>query len=155
MLTIGDKIPEINVIIDGNKPFKFPNRDGKNLVLYFYPKDDTPGCTKEAINFSEQTAAFETENTVILGVSRDTVTKHEKFICKHDLKIRLISDEDGALCHSFDTWVEKKMYGKSYMGIERATYLISFDGKIMNIWRKVKVNGHVEEVLKTIRGLDK
>jgi len=155
MLTIGDKIPEINVIIDGNKPFKFPNRDGKNLVLYFYPKDDTPGCTKEAINFSEQTAAFETENTVILGVSRDTVTKHEKFICKHDLKIRLISDEDGALCHSFDTWVEKKMYGKSYMGIERATYLISFDGKIMNIWRKVKVNGHVEEVLKAIRGLDK
>ena len=154
MLTIGDKIPEINVIIDGNKPFKFPNRDGKNLVLYFYPKDDTPGCTKEAINFSEQTAAFETENTVILGVSRDTVTKHEKFICKHDLKIRLISDEDGALCHSFDTWVEKKMYGKSYMGIERATYLISFDGKIMNIWRKVKVNGHVEEVLKAIRGLD-
>ena len=155
MLTIGDKIPEINVIIDGNKPFKFPDRDGKNLVLYFYPKDDTPGCTKEAINFSEQTAAFETENTVILGVSRDTVTKHEKFICKHDLKIRLISDEDGALCHSFDTWVEKKMYGKSYMGIERATYLISFDGKIMNIWRKVKVNGHVEEVLKAIRGLDK
>lgn len=155
MLTIGDKIPEINVIIDGNKPFKFPNRDGKNLVLYFYPKDDTPGCTKEAINFSEQTAAFETENTIILGVSRDSVTKHEKFICKHDLKIRLISDEDGALCHSFDTWVEKKMYGKSYMGIERATYLISFDGKIMNIWRKVKVNGHVEEVLKAIRGLDK
>ena len=155
MLTIGDKIPEINVIIDGNKPFKFPNRDGKNLVLYFYPKDNTPGCTKEAINFSEQTAAFETENTIILGVSRDTVTKHEKFICKHDLKIHLISDEDGALCHSFDTWVEKKMYGKSYMGIERATYLISFDGKVMNIWRKVKVNGHVEEVLKAIRGLDK
>ena len=155
MLTIGDKISEINVIIDGNKSFKFPNRDGKNLVLYFYPKDDTPGCTKEAINFSEQTAAFETENTVILGVSRDTVTKHEKFICKHDLKIRLISDEDGALCHSFDTWVEKKMYGKSYMGIERATYLISFDGKITNIWRKVKVNGHVEEVLKATRGLDK
>ena len=155
MLTIGDKIPEINVIIDGNKPFKFPNRDGKNLVLYFYPKDDTPGCTKEAINFSEQTAAFETENTVILGVSRDTVTKHEKFICKHNLKIHLISDEDGALCHSFDTWVEKKMYGKSYMGIERATYLISFDGKVINIGRKVKVNGHVEEVLKAIRGLDK
>ena len=155
MLTIGDKIPEINVIIDGNKPFKFPNRDGKNLVLYFYPKDDTPGCTKEAINFSEQTAAFETENTVILGVSRDTVTKHEKFICKHDLKIHLISDGDGALCQSFDTWVEKKMYGKSYMGIERATYLISFDGKVTNIWRKVKVNGHVEEVLKAIRGLDK
>ena len=155
MLTIGDKIPEINVIIDGNKPFKFPNRDGKNLVLYFYPKDDTPGCTKEAINFSEQIAAFETENTVILGVSRDTVTKHEKFICKHDLKIHLISDEDGALCQSFDTWVEKKMYGKSYMGIERATYLISFDGKVMNIWRKVKVNGHVEEVLKAIRALDK
>ena len=155
MLTIGDKIPKINVIIDGPEPFKFPNREGKNLVLYFYPKDDTPGCTKEALNFSEQTAAFETENTIILGVSRDTVTKHEKFICKHDLKIHLISDEDGALCHSFDTWVEKKMYGKSHMGIERATYLISFDGKVTNIWRKVKVNGHVEEVLKAIRALDK
>ena len=88
-------------------------------------------------------------------MSRDTVTKQEKFICKHDLKIHLISDEDGALCHSFETWVEKKMYGRSYMGIERATYLISFDGKVMNIWRKVKVNGHVEEVLKAIRGLDK
>ena len=155
MLTIGDKIPEINVIIDGNKPFKFPNREGKNLVLYFYPKDDTPGCTKEAINFSEQAAAFETENTIILGVSRDSVTKHEKFICKHDIKIHLISDEDGVLCDGFDTWVEKKMYGKIDMGIERATYLISFDGKITNIWRKVKVNGHVEEVLKAIRGLDK
>ena len=155
MLTIGDKIPEINVIIDGNKQFKFPNRDGKNLVLYFYPKDDTPGCTKEAINFSEQTAAFEPENTIILGVSRDSVTKHEKFICKHDLKIHLISDGDGTLCDSFDTWVEKKMYGKSYMGIERATYLINFDGKVTKIWRKVKVNGHVEEVLKAIKGLNK
>ena len=155
MLTVGDKISKINVIIDGDKPFKFPNSEGKNLVLYFYPKDDTPGCTIEAINFSEQAEAFEIENTIILGVSRDSVTKHEKFIYKHDLKIHLISDKDGALCDSFDTWVEKKMYGKSYMGIERATYLISFDGKVTEIWRKVKVNGHVEEVLKAIKGLNK
>ena len=155
MLTIGDKIPEINAIIEGNLPFKFPNNEGKTLVLYFYPKDDTPGCTKEAISFSEQSAVFEAENTIVIGVSRDSVTKHEKFICKYDLQINLVSDTDGKLCNIFDTWVEKKMYGKSYMGIERATYLISFDGKVTEIWRKVKVNGHVEEVLKAIKGLNK
>ena len=155
MLTIGDKIPEINAIIEGNLLYKFPNNDGKNLVLYFYPKDDTPGCTKEAISFSEQSSVFEAENTIIIGVSRDSVTKHEKFICKYDLQINLISDEDGTLCNIFGTWIEKKMYGKVYMGVERATYLINADGTIINIWRKVRVEGHAHEVLEEVRAINK
>ena len=155
MLTIGDKIPEINAIIEGSLSFKFPNNEGKTLVLYFYPKDDTPGCTKEAISFSEHSAIFEAENTIIMGVSRDSIMKHEKFICKYDLKINLISDDDGILCDIFDTWIEKKMYGKVYMGIERATYLISSDGTIINIWRKVKVEGHAHEVLKEVKAINK
>ena len=155
MLTIGDKIPEINAIIEGSLSFKFPNNEGKTLVLYFYPKDDTPGCTKEAISFSERSAIFEAENTIIMGVSRDSIMKHEKFICKYDLQINLISDDDGTLCNIFDTWIEKKMYGKVYMGIERATYLISSDGTIINIWRKVKVEGHAHEVLREVKAFNK
>ena len=155
MLTIGDKIPEISAIIDGDLPFKFPNNEGKTLVLYFYPKDDTSGCTKEAISFSEQSAIFKAENTLIIGVSRDSMTKHEKFICKYDLQINLISDDDGTLCNIFDTWIEKKMYGKVYMGIERATYLIGADGTIINTWRKVKVEGHAYEVLKVVQSITK
>ena len=155
MLTIGDKIPEINAIIEGNLPYTFPNNDGKKLVLYFYPKDDTPGCTKEAISFSEQSSVFEAENTIIIGVSRDSVTKHEKFICKYDLKINLISDEDGTLCNIFGTWIEKKMYGKVYMGVERATYLMGADGTIINTWRKVRVEGHAHEVLKEVKAINK
>jgi peroxiredoxin Q/BCP len=124
------------------------------LVLYFYPKDDTPGCTKEAIGFSEERAAFEAQNALVVGVSRDTVQKHDKFISKHDLRIPLISDEDGRLCEAFGTWVEKNMYGKTYMGIERATFLISPEGEVLKIWRKVKVPGHVEEVLSQIQTLN-
>jgi peroxiredoxin Q/BCP len=124
------------------------------LVLYFYPKDDTPGCTKEAIGFSEERAAFEAQNALVVGVSRDTVQKHDKFISKHDLRIPLISDEDGRLCEAFGTWVEKNMYGKTYMGIERATFLISPEGDVLKIWRKVKVPGHVEEVLSQIQSLN-
>ena len=124
------------------------------MVLYFYPKDDTPGCTKEAIGFSEERAAFEAQNALVVGVSRDTVQKHDKFISKHDLRIPLISDEDGRLCEAFGTWVEKNMYGKTYMGIERATFLISPEGEVLKIWRKVKVPGHVEEVLSQIQTLN-
>jgi peroxiredoxin Q/BCP len=124
------------------------------LVLYFYPKDDTPGCTKEAIGFSEERAAFEAQNALVVGVSRDSVQKHDKFISKHDLRIPLISDEDGRLCEAFGTWVEKNMYGKTYMGIERATFLISPEGEVLKIWRKVKVPGHVEEVLSQIQSLN-
>ena len=154
MLSIGDKIPSFNLPLDGGDYFNSFNNQGKYVILYFYPKDDTPGCTNEAIAFSEKLEAFEAENTIIFGVSRDTVKKHDQFICKHDLKVRLLSDGDGKLCEAFGTWVEKKMYGKSYMGIERSTYLIDPEGKILQIWRKVKVSGHIEDVLATTRAIN-
>ena len=151
MISIGDKAPEFNVPIDGGAQFTLADAAGKNLVLYFYPKDDTPGCTKEAIDFSENLDSFELENTILLGVSRDTVNKHDDFITKFNLRIHLISDENGSLCEAFGTWVEKKMYGKTYMGIERTTFLINNKGEIAQIWRKVKVPGHVEDVLATVK----
>ena len=151
MISIGDKAPEFNVSIGGEAQFALADAIGKNLILYFYPKDDTPSCTKEAIEFSEKFNAFNEHKTIILGVSRDSIKKHDKFICKYDLRNHLISDEDGSLCEAFGTWVEKKMYGKSYMGIERATFLINPKGEIAHIWRRVKVPGHVEDVLATIK----
>ena len=151
MISIGDKAPEFNASVDGGTQFTIADAIGKNLILYFYPKDDTPGCTKEAIEFSEKFDAFNEHKTIILGVSRDSIKKHDKFICKYDLRNHLISDEDGSLCEAFGTWVEKKMYGKSYMGIERATFLINPKGEIAHIWRRVKVPGHVEDVLATIK----
>ena len=155
MISIGEKAPEFNVSINGVTQFRISDDKGKNLILYFYPKDDTPGCTKEAIEFTEHLDAFDAQETIIFGVSRDSLKKHDKFIAKYDLKIRLISDEDGSLCDAFETWVEKKMYGKSYMGIERATFLINAHGEIAYIWRKVKVSGHVEDVLETVKALNK
>jgi len=154
MISIGDKAPEFNVSINGGAQFTLADAAGKNLVLYFYPKDDTPGCTKEAIGFSENLDTFKDQNTVVLGISRDTVSKHDKFITKFDLRINLISDEDGSLCEAFGTWVEKQMYGKTYMGIERATFLVNNKGKVAQIWRKVKVPGHVEDVLATVKALN-
>ena len=154
MISIGDKAPEFNVPIDGGAQFTLADAAGKNLVLYFYPKDDTPGCTKEAIDFSENLDSFELENTILLGVSRDTVNKHDDFITKFNLRIHLISDENGSLCEAFGTWVEKQMYGKNYMGIERATFLINNKGEVAQIWRKVKVPGHVEDVLATVKALN-
>ena len=151
MISIGDKAPEFNASVDGGTQFTIADAIGKNLILYFYPKDDSPGCTKEAIEFSEKFDAFNEHKTIILGVSRDSPNKHAKFICKYDLRNHLISDEDGSLCEAFGTWVEKKMYGKSYMGIERATFLINPKGEIAHIWRRVKVPGHVEDVLATIK----
>lgn len=120
---------------------------GKKLVLYFYPKDDTPGCTKESCGFNEALKEFEAANIAVVGVSKDTLKKHAKFAQKYALSFPLLSDEDGTLCEAYGTWVEKKMYGRQYMGIERATFLIDEDGKIQEIWRKVKVAGHVEAVL--------
>ena len=151
MISIGDKAPEFNASVDGGTQFTIADAIGKNLILYFYPKDDSPGCTKEAIEFSEKFDAFNEHKTIIIGVSRDSIKKHDKFICKYDLRNHLISDEDGSLCEAFGTWVEKKMYGKSYMGIERATFLINPKGEIAHIWRRVKVPGHVEDVLATIK----
>lgn len=150
---IGDKAPEISLPRDGGEVVNLSDFAGKKVVLYFYPKDDTPGCTKEAIGFTESVDAFDALDTVILGVSKDSVKKHDKFVAKHALKIALLSDEEGDVCERYGTWVEKNMYGKTYMGIERATYLIDTDGKIAQVWRKVRVPGHVEAVLDAVRVL--
>lgn len=153
MLSVGTLAPEFSAPRDGGGIISLDTFRGKIVVLYFYPKDDTPGCTKEAIEFSALLDDFDTAGAVILGVSRDTVKKHEKFRDKHDLKISLISDEDGSITGAYNVWVEKSMYGKKFMGIERATYLINAEGKIANIWRKVKVPGHVVEVLNAIKAI--
>jgi len=154
MITIGDSAPQFTLSTNGGGQFSLVDAAGKYLILYFYPKDDTPGCTKEAVEFSEESAAFEAQNAMVVGVSRDTVKKHDKFISKYDLRIPLISDEEGSLCETFGTWVEKRMYGKTYMGIERATFLISPEGQLLQMWRKVKVPGHVEEVLAQLKSLN-
>jgi peroxiredoxin Q/BCP len=154
MITIGDSAPQFTLSTNGGGQFSLVDAAGKYLILYFYPKDDTPGCTKEAVGFSEESAAFEAQNAMVVGVSRDTVKKHDKFISKYDLRIPLISDEEGSLCETFGTWVEKRMYGKTYMGIERATFLISPEGQLLQMWRKVKVPGHVEEVLAQLKSLN-
>jgi peroxiredoxin Q/BCP len=151
--TVGDTAPAISLPRDGSDQVNLSDLSGKNVVVYFYPRDDTSGCTKEAIGFTENLAAFDALNTVILGISKDSVKKHDKFAAKHDLKIALLSDEEGDVCERYGVWVEKKMYGKTYMGIERATFLIGADGKIAQIWRKVKVPGHVEAVLDSVRSL--
>ena len=121
-------------------------------MLYFYPKDDTSGCTREAQDFTALAADYAKAGVKVVGISRDSMKKHEKFIGKYDLAVALASDEDGRISDAFGTWVEKSMYGRKYMGMERATYLISADGKVLRAWRKVKVPGHAAEVLKAASG---
>ena len=125
---------------------------GKPLVLYFYPKDDTPGCTNEAKAFSALMPEFEAAGIAVLGVSKNSVKSHAKFIAKYDLTVALAADTDGSVCEAFGVWVEKSMYGRQYMGIERATFLIGADGRIGHVWRKVKVPGHAESVLAAATG---
>lgn len=148
----GDRAPEFSLPADGDQPVSLADYKGKNIVLYFYPKDDTSGCTKEAIGFTEALKDFEKLDTVVLGVSKDTIKKHQKFKEKHNLGVTLISDEEGSLCNDYGVWVEKSMYGRKYMGIERATFLIDDSGKVKRVWRKVRVPGHVEDVLGAVRG---
>lgn len=150
---IGDPAPAFSNPRDGGSTVSLADYAGQNVVLYFYPRDDTPGCTTEAIGFTEHAAAFAAANTVVLGVSKDSVTKHEKFRDKHGLGIPLLADEDGALCEAYGTWVEKNMYGKTSMGIERATFLIDTTGTVKQVWRKVKVPGHVDAVLEAAQSL--
>jgi len=147
MPEVGDKAPDFTLPGDGGQTISLSDLKGKKVVLYFYPKDDTPGCTKEAIAFTQKKAEFEAAGTVIIGVSKDTAAKHDKFKAKHDLTIDLASDEEGQTIEAYGVWVEKNMYGKKYMGIERATYLIDEAGVIKEVWRKVKVPGHAEKVL--------
>jgi peroxiredoxin Q/BCP len=153
MLSEGQRVPDVVLVaMDGDKVSPADFR-GNKLVLYFYPKDDTSGCTREAQDFTALADAFEEAGTWILGVSKDSPKSHAKFAGKYDLKVRLASDEDGSACEAFCTWVEKNMYGRKYMGIERATFLIGRDGTIERIWRKVKVPGHAEEVLAAAKAL--
>lgn len=147
----GDKAPDFTLPADGDRQVSLRELQGKSVVLYFYPKDDTPGCTKEAIGFSEAIDEFDAAGAVVIGVSKDTVAKHDKFRDKHDLKVMLASDESGEVVEAYGAWVEKNMYGRTYMGIERCTYLIGPDGVIQQIWRKVRVKGHVEAVLEAVK----
>lgn len=126
---------------------------GAPVVLFFYPRDDTPGCTKESIGFSTSLDDFSAAGAKVFGISRDTMAKHEKFTAKHDLTVPLLSDEAGTVTKDYGVWVEKNMYGRKSMGIERATYLIDAEGKITQVWRKVKVPGHVDAVLEAVRAL--
>ena len=151
MISEGDRAPALAAETSDGKTIDL-SRPGKPLVLYFYPKDDTSGCTREAQDFTALASEFEKAGATIVGVSRDPMKKHEKFIGKYDLKVPLASDEDGRISDAFGTWVEKSMYGRKYMGMERSTFLIDADGKVRKAWRKVKVPGHAQEVLAEVRG---
>ena len=146
----GAKAP--NFSMDSTQgPIKLADFKGRMLVLYFYPKDDTPGCTTEAKDFTALAKDFAKAGAAVVGVSRDTLAKHEKFAGKHELDVILGSDEDGKVCEAYGVWVEKQNYGRTYMGIERSTFLIGADGKLIRIWRKVRVKGHAEDVLEAAK----
>lgn len=151
MIEIGQKAPKLNLLDETENYISLNSFPDKNIVLYFYPKDDTPGCTKESIEFSQLKKEFELNDTVILGASKDSIKKHQKFIKKHDLTIKLLVDEDGSLCENYSVWKLKKFMGREYMGIERSTFLIDKNRIIKNIWRKVSVKGHVEEVFDAVK----
>ena len=148
-----NKVNPITCVATSNQKVEIPDNHGRNIVLYFYPKDDTPGCTIEGNDFSALSKSFADQNTVIYGVSRDSIASHEKFKQKFNYTIDLISDEDESLCNQFDVIKLKKLYGKEYMGIVRSTFVINPNGEILKQWDKVKVDGHAEEVLEFIRGL--
>ena len=147
MLNEGDRVPALKTRLSDGTELDL-SAPGLPLVLYFYPKDDTSGCTREAQDFTELAGDFAKAGVKVVGLSRDPMKKHDKFIAKYDLKVPLVSDEDGRISDAFATWVEKSMYGRKYMGMERATYLIGADGRVLKAWRKVKVPGHAAEVLK-------
>ena len=151
VLAAGDAAPDFTAPRDGGETVTLSDLKGKSVVLYFYPRDDTPGCTTEAVDFSALMPEFQAQNTVIIGVSRDSVAKHDRFRDKHDLKVMLVADETGKITEDYGVWVEKKMYGKTSMGIERATFLIDDQGIVQQIWRKVKAKGHAAEVLDAVR----
>ena len=148
---VGDPAPEFSLPAAGGGTVSLADFAGRKVVLYFYPKDDTSGCTRQAVDFTGMIEAFEAAGAVVTGVSKDSVQRHDRFIDKHGLKVILLSDEGGDLCERFGVWAEKSMYGKKYMGIERSTFLIGEDGKILRVWRGVKVPGHVDEVLEVVR----
>ena len=153
MPNVGDMAPDFTLPRDGGGEITLSALRPRKVVLYFYPKDDTSGCTKEAIEFTGLGADFEAAGAVVVGVSKDSVAKHDKFVAKHSLGVILASDEASDVCERYGVWAEKSMYGKKYMGIERSTFLIDADGKVARAWEKVKVPGHAEEVLEATRAL--
>ncbi len=152
-LIIGDIAPDFELPRDGGGTVSLKAFSGKPVVLYFYPKDDTPACTTEAISFTGLLPEFEKAGAPVIGVSPDSVKKHDKFAKKHALSVILAADEDTALANLYGVWKEKSMYGRTYMGVERTTFLIGADGRIARIWPKVKVAGHAEEVLESLKAL--
>ncbi len=151
MITEGAIAPAFTLPRDGGGEISLAALRGQKVVLYFYPKDDTPGCTVEALDFTARAAEFTAAGAVVIGISKDPVKKHDKFVKKHSLGIALVSDENGTTCEDYGVWVEKSMYGKTYMGIERATFLIGADGRIARVWRKVSVPDHAAEVLEAAK----
>ncbi len=152
-LEVGQKVPDFSLPSDTGEIIDISNLKGKNIVIYFYPKDDTPGCTIEAKDFSCALAEFENLNTVVIGISKDDLKRHTKFREKYELKHILLSDEDTKISQKFECWVEKSMYGKKYMAVARKTFLIDKEGIIRKIWPAVKIEGHVNDVLASIRSL--
>ncbi|MSO54862.1 MAG: thioredoxin-dependent thiol peroxidase [Rhodospirillales bacterium] len=152
-IDVGDTVQKFKVSADGGETVASTDLKGQKTVLYFYPKDDTSGCTLEAQNFRDAAKAFAKAKTRVIGVSKDSVASHDKFKAKYDLNFPLLSDDAGKICEAFGVWVKKSMYGREYMGIERATFLIDAKGVVRNVWHKVKVPGHVEEVLAAAQAL--
>ena len=148
---IGDKVPKFKIPLSDGSSLDSNDIKDKKYILYFYPKDNTPGCTTEAKDFSNKIKQFKKLNTEIIGVSKDSIETHNKFIDKQELKILLASDESGKVLEKFGVWVEKNMYGRKYMGIQRSTFLINEKSKIEYIWEKVKVKGHVEDIINKIK----
>lgn len=148
---VGDKAPDFDLRTDGGGNLKLSSLRGRKVVLYFYPKDSTPGCTTEAEGFRDALGDFAKAGTEIVGVSKDSVKRHDNFKAKYDLPFPLLADTDGIACEAYGVWVEKKNYGRTYMGIERSTFLIDEKGKIAHAWRKVRVKGHVDAVLAIAR----
>src|SRR5258707_14454524 len=152
-LKTGDKAPNFTLPADGGNKVSLTELKGKSVVLYFYPRDDTSGCTAEAIAFSKDSKAFKTAGAVVMGVSKDSAASHDKFKAKYDLSVTLVADEETKTAEAYGVWVEKSMYGRRYMGMERATFLIDGKGIIHHIWRKVKVPGHSSDVLAAVKAL--
>lgn len=153
MLDTGDKLPDFNLPTNGGATLARKDLKGKIAVVYFYPKDMTPGCTTEAHDFRDRIKEFEKAGAVVVGVSKDSVKRHDNFVAKHDLPFQLISDENGTLCEDFGVWQEKSLYGKKFMGIVRSTFIVDAKGVIRHAWQKVKLKGHVDEVLNAVQAM--
>jgi peroxiredoxin Q/BCP len=153
MPDIGDKAPDFTSASDGGGTISLKDHRGKPVVLYFYPKDSTPGCTQEACDFRDAMPSLTKKGAAVIGVSKDSVKRHDNFKAKNSLNFPLVSDESGEICEAYGVWIKKKLYGREYMGIDRATFLIDGKGVIRNVWHKVKVKGHVAEVAAAIDDL--